>query len=107
MSMPTIELESATLAYTEHGRGRPMLLMHANPGSRHDYDAVIADLAREHRVIAIDWPGYGDSPAPSDPRSASAMFFARVAIELADALSLRDAVVIGNSVGGYAGVRLA
>ncbi len=103
--MQTIALPSGTVAFAERGDGRPLLLMHANPGDHRDYDAVIAELAATHRVIALDWPGYGGSPPPVG--AASAMLFAELAIELTDALSLCDAVVVGNSVGGYAGVRLA
>ncbi len=95
------------LAHTATGAGRTALLLHANPGDRRDWDAIVPDLARDHRVIAIDWPGHGDSPAPEPPRSASAMMYADAIARFAAAHDLRDAVVIGNSVGGYAAVRLA
>jgi pimeloyl-ACP methyl ester carboxylesterase len=95
------------LAHTTTGTGRPLLLLHANPGDRRDWDAVVPDLARDHRVIAVDWPGHGDTPAPEPPSSATAMMYADALADFAAALDLRDAVVIGNSVGGYAAVRLA
>jgi len=105
--MQTLMLSGRPVAFQERGHGRPLLLLHANPGDHRDYDAVAAELARDHRVIALDWPGYGDSPPPKPASTASAMLFADVAIDFADELSLRDAVVIGNSVGGYAALRLA
>lgn len=105
--MPVLELPSANVAFAEYGQGPPLLLFHANPGDHHDFDAVIPDLARRHRVVALDWPGYGDSPPPRAGSSASAMLFADVATEVVDALSIRDAVVIGCSVGGYAAIRVA
>ncbi len=95
-----------TIHRVETGAGRPLLLLHANPGDHRDWDAVVPALAAAgHRVIAIDWPGHGASPAPA--REASAMYYADVLQELAAELDLRDAVVIGNSVGGYAAIRLA
>jgi len=95
------------LAHSIHGEGPTVLLLHANPGDRRDWDAIVPDLARDHRVIAIDWPGHGDSPAPAPPRDASAMHYADALAALAAELAIEDAIVVGNSVGGYAAVRLA
>jgi pimeloyl-ACP methyl ester carboxylesterase len=86
------------------GDGPALLLLSANPGDHRDWDAIAPDLARDHRLIGVDWPGYGDSPPPAS--AASAVMFAEVAHDVADALDLR-AIVVGNSVGGFAAVRLA
>jgi len=85
----------------------PIVLLHANPGDRRDWDGVAPALARRYRVIAVDWPGYGDSPPPDPPSSASAMMYADVAMDLAAAWGLEGAIFIGNSVGGYAALRVA
>jgi pimeloyl-ACP methyl ester carboxylesterase len=105
--MPLTQTSVGPVAWQDHGAGRPLVLLSANPGDRRDWDAVIPDLARDHRVIAIDWPGHGDSPAPEPPRSASAMMYATVLAELLATLGIDGAIVLGNSVGGYAAVRLA
>jgi pimeloyl-ACP methyl ester carboxylesterase len=89
------------------GQGPALLLLHANPGDHRDWDAVAPALARDHQVLAVDWPGYGDSPPPSPPASASALACAEIAIDVADHLDLRAAPIAGNSVGGFAAVRLA
>jgi pimeloyl-ACP methyl ester carboxylesterase len=102
-----VPLSTGPVHVVERGTGRPLVLLSANPGEHRDWDAVAPDLARDHRVIAVDWPGHGASPAPTPPRSASAMMYAGVLAELAAALALDGAIVIGNSVGGYAAVRLA
>src|SRR5690242_20243946 len=93
------------LAYEVSGRGQPLVLLSANPGDHRDFAAILPALAREYRVYAFDWPGYGQSPAPA--QSASAMLFADYLRAAVDALDLRNAIVIGNSVGGYAAARLA
>jgi pimeloyl-ACP methyl ester carboxylesterase len=102
-----VETSLGALAFSDQGSGPPLLLFHANPGDHRDFEAVIGPLAGTHRVLAVDWPGYGDAPAPVPPSSASAMSFAAMAVELADRLDLQRVVAIGNSVGGYASVRLA
>lgn len=100
---------AGTVVWEQHGDAAapPMLLLSANPGDRRDWDAVIPALATRYRVIAVDWPGHGASPPPSPPRSASAMMYARVLADVTEALGIERAVVCGNSVGGYAAIRLA
>src|SRR3989442_13186345 len=55
-------------------------------------------LARDHRVIAPDLPGFGDSGKPL--RAYHAEFFARWLGGCLDAMGLDPADVIGNSMGG-------
>src|SRR5579859_5294117 len=105
--MPAIKTRTGNVVYEEQGSGLALVLLHANPGDHHDFDAVIAPLAERFRVIAVDWPGYGLSSAPELPKAASAMLFADVLEDVVAALNLQSAIYIGNSVGGYAAARLA
>src|SRR3954470_5365759 len=42
----------------------PLLILHGFPTSSYDFDAVIDDLARDRRVIAPDFVGFGLSEKP-------------------------------------------
>jgi pimeloyl-ACP methyl ester carboxylesterase len=46
--------------------GRALLLLHGFPTSSHDYQRVLPELEREHRVILLDFPGFGLSDKPLD-----------------------------------------
>lgn len=105
--MPYLVLPSGRIHYREQGRGLPLLLLHANPGDGRDFSAIVTALAESFRVIALDWPGYGDSPSPSPPAFASAMFYFEVLRQFVSVMNLPPAMLIGNSVGGYAAARLA
>lgn len=105
--MADVRLGSGTVAYRRAGSGPTLVLLHANPGDSRDFDAVFAPLARQFDVIAPDWPGYGASAPAAVPEHASAMGFHDVLVEFLDALDIRQAAFIGNSVGGYAAARLA
>ncbi len=102
-----VEVCGARITIHRRGSGRPLLLLHANPGDARDFDPIVPVLARTHEVLAIDWPGYGASPAPTDPSLATASGYATLVEHLVEALGLREADVIGNSVGGNAALHLA
>jgi len=103
--MSTIDMSPGTVSYTDEGQGPPVLLLHAALHDRTDYDVVRDSLVQRHRVIAVDWPGHGESPSPDIPLTA--VQFGDLAVEFVDRLDLTNLVVIGNSVGGYAASRLA
>jgi pimeloyl-ACP methyl ester carboxylesterase len=106
-SMPTIQTRAGRVAYSEEGSGPTVLLLHATLHDRHDFDPIIEALARGYRTIAVDWPGHGDSDPVAATIEPSAPLFADVLEDVVDGLGLSRAVLIGNSVGGFAAARLA
>lgn len=56
------------IAYRVRGAGPAVLLLHGFPTWSYDYAAVAADLAADHRVITLDFLGYGASDKPADHR---------------------------------------
>lgn len=105
--MRTLTTRAGQVAYEEQGTGVPLVLLHANPGDHRDYESILPALSSQYRTIAVDWPGYGQSPSPQSPGSASAMLMADVLEDIVAALNLEPAIFLGNSVGGYAAARLA
>jgi pimeloyl-ACP methyl ester carboxylesterase len=104
-SMPAMHTSLGTVSYTDEGSGPPILLLHANLHDRTDFTPVHDALMDGHRVLALDWPGHGESPLPTVPLRAVQL--GDLLVDFADLLDLRNLVVVGNSVGGYAGCRLA
>ena len=105
--MPSVNLSTGAVHYSEHGQGAPLVLLHANPGDSLDFEAVIPALAKQYRVLALDWPGYGQSALPKQPETVGVFFFYQVLREFLTALSLPPAFFIGNSLGGNTAARLA
>ena len=54
------------LGVDEFGRGPPVLLLPAlsSISTRREMRPLIEGLARSWRLIAVDWPGFGDEPRP-------------------------------------------
>jgi pimeloyl-ACP methyl ester carboxylesterase len=102
--MPVLHTRTGDVAYSDTGTGRPLVLLHATLHDRHDFDPVTDALARHGRVIAVDWPGHGESDSAD---GISGPLLADVLEDVVDALGLEDLVLVGNSVGGSAAARLA
>ncbi len=66
--MGTIEVEGLDIFYREAGKqGNPKLVFfHGFPASSHQYRNLIPALANKFHVIAMDYPGFGNSDMP-DP----------------------------------------
>lgn len=105
--MRSIQTASGPLHYREAGEGFPLILLHANPGDSRDFDAVIPELAKHHRLIALDWPGYGQSAPPLDPDKVDVLSYYRHFVEFLDALELHQVSIIGNSLGGNIAARFS
>lgn len=105
--MPIINLPTAAVNYSDQGKGQALVLLHANPGDSQDYAAIMPALIQQYRVIALDWPGYGASPSLNQPEIANGVIFAKLLKEFLDELELKQILLIGNSLGGNAAIRLS
>jgi pimeloyl-ACP methyl ester carboxylesterase len=91
------------LAVTEHGTGKPVLLLHGQPGSSVDFHKVVTAFGGSLRTLSIDRPGWGQT-------GGKACSFAAQAELVAEELLGRDTgpvVVVGYSFGGGIALRLA
>lgn len=87
------------LSYIEAGPADapPLVMIPGWSQSAAEFKHQIDDLARDHRVIAVDMRGHGESDKPGHGYR-----IARLAADLHDlleALDLRDAAVLGHSMG--------
>jgi len=89
-------------------RGLPVLFIHGNSFCRAVFDAQLqSSLAADHRLVAIDLPGHGESSNAADPmRSYTLPAFAEVAVEVLERLDMAEAVVVGWSLGGHIGIEM-
>jgi len=95
-----------TLAFTRSGAGAPMVLLHGLGFSRRSWDPVVPALAEHFDVLAVDLPGFGNSPALAGVTPVPAALAATVA-GLLDDLGIGSAHIVGNSLGGWVALELA
>ena len=90
------------------GEGAPILLIHAIGGSCADFDQVFGyAFALDHRVIAVDLPGHGQSGEASDHETAYTVEgYADTLLETIERLGVDSAFVIDKSHEGRIGREL-
>jgi pimeloyl-ACP methyl ester carboxylesterase len=88
-----------TLAHDRSGTGEPLLLIHGFGSFRGVWAPVLPMLERERDVIAIDLPGFGESPP--DVEHPTPLRLAERVAEFMDELGLERAHVAGFSMGGW------
>jgi pimeloyl-ACP methyl ester carboxylesterase len=86
-----------------------VLLMHGASGNAADMSVALAQplSAAGLRVLSVDRPGHGWSTRVSGPEPWSPTLQARAVRPAAEALGVREAVVVVHSLGGVAGLAMA
>lgn len=90
--------------FLEAGSGAPIILMHSNGNSAYEYEDVLPILSKSYRVIAVDYPGHGDSEPLR--RHYSVEDYADFTVAFMDALGLPKASILGSSIGGGVAIDL-
>ncbi len=94
----------------EGGSGPPLVLVHGRGGAATAWFPLLPHLARTHRVLAVDLPGFGASRGHrftgGSAEEALAFFFDPVEAWLA-AEGVTTPVVVGHSLGGLVALELA
>jgi len=81
----------------------PILLLHGFPTSSHLYRNILPELAKTHRAIALDLPGYGLSDKPLDAHY-NYNFYADVLDGFFDALGIKETNLVVHDLGGPVGL---
>jgi len=95
-------INAIELAYDDHGVGLPVIFLHAFMLNRSMWQGQISALLAEnrYRLVAPDWRGFGES---GQDNSLSTMdLLADDLAGLMDVLGMRQAILCGLSMGGYA-----
>jgi pimeloyl-ACP methyl ester carboxylesterase len=85
--------------------GPAIVLIHRFAGSIHEWDEIVPELAKSHRVIRTDLLGHGGSEKPGGGYSIPGQ--ARLIAAVLDTLGVRKALVVGHSMGGDVAIALA
>ena len=91
------EVNGVRMHYLAAGRGDPVILLHGYTQSSHMWLPLMAQLSKDHLVIAPDLRGFGQSGLPQGPYTKSVM--AQDVHALAASLGIKSAKVVGHDIG--------
>jgi pimeloyl-ACP methyl ester carboxylesterase len=94
-----VQLNGVEIAYTDQGKGPPILFIHGYPLSKAMWEPQVKGLSSNSRVITLDLRGHGESEAPLWLYTMD--IFADDIRALLDHLSIDQVVLAGFSMGGY------
>lgn len=100
-----MRLEDISLYYEVHGNGRPLLLIAGLGSDSSSWSGVTEELSEHFQVIVFDNRGCGQSDPATEGLAVRDM--ACDAARLLDFLKVKQAHVIGHSMGGYVAQELA
>lgn len=98
-------MAASPLHCQEQGQGPAVMLIHGLGASHQDWRDVAPALAVQHRVLAPDLRGFGQSQQLPGPYRPDVM--AGDVLALMDAKAIQQAHVVGHSMGGAVAVELA
>lgn len=97
-----ITVNGVKLHYVMAGEGPGIVLVHgASSNLREFTSSVLPTLAKTHRVIAFDRPGYGFSERPSEAQGwLNPTQLAALILDASEALGVKRPVLVGHSWAG-------
>jgi pimeloyl-ACP methyl ester carboxylesterase len=104
--MPIVQLSDAEIFYEAHGGGRPFVFFSETACDGEIWKRYqIPEFSKDHLVIIHDYRGTGKSSKPSIDYTTR--MFCDDAAAVLEELQIRDAVVLGHSMGGRVAQLLA
>jgi 3-oxoadipate enol-lactonase len=98
-------VDNTSLAYSVTGSGRPLLLISGVGYGAWFWNKLIPALSGRFQVITLDNRGAGESGKPDGPYTVPML--AADTAGLLDHLNIKNAIVLGHSLGGFIAQELA
>ena len=86
--MPLLDVHGQPVNVIDRGEGDAVVFLHAFPLQAAMWDYQFEALDGSHRCIAIDLPGFGESPPPAAPDDASMQGWADLVAGVLDQLGV-------------------
>lgn len=104
--MQSLEARGVELAWSDHGAGQPVLLVHETAANASVWSALAEALSDRARAIAYDRRGWGASSAPQGYHRTTVEEQSEDAAALLEALDAAPAVIAGAGVGAMVALDL-
>lgn len=96
-----ITVDGIRLHYVIAGEGPSLLLVHGASSNLQEFtSSILPELAKTHRVIAFDRPGYGYSQAPTSTVWFDPTMVADLLLKASAQLGVKQPIIVGHSWAG-------
>ena len=103
--MPTARINGINLYHEAHGEGPAVIFLHGSGGNHVIWWQQVGYFSERYKVVTVDLRGFGKSDEGTG--GPDALQFPADVIGLMDHLKIEKAVVVGQSLGATACLRLA
>lgn len=103
--MPFTRINDINMYYDIIGEGYPMVLIHGLSASNEVWLSQVPAFSQKHTVVTMDLRGHGQSDKPE--MAYSIELFSNDVVALMDHLGIKQAIIIGVSMGGMVAQRMA
>ena len=93
------------ISYSVQGSGPAVVFLHGYLETKEVFESLLLHFSANYRCVAIDLPGHGSSGCTHESLTMSEM--ADCVIRVFDELNIKDAAVVGHSMGGYVALEFA
>jgi haloalkane dehalogenase len=102
-----IEVNQLRVHYVDEGRGEPILCLHGEPSWSYLYRKMMPLLSAEHRVLAMDFIGFGRSDKLGEIGDYSFQMHLDTLAAFVESLALEGINLVVQDWGGLIGLTLA
>jgi pimeloyl-ACP methyl ester carboxylesterase len=95
----SVYVDSGRIHYIDSGSGIPLIFIHGFGASMYCWRKNIGPVSEHFRTVALDLPGFGYSEKSLNS-DYSLDEYTDVIIEFMDKMQIRDAILVGHSLGG-------
>lgn len=93
-----IVIDNMNISYNDIGEGIPVLLLHGWGSSKEVYGGIIKTLSNRCRLVALDFPGCGNSEIMDKPWTLED--YCDFVLKFMQAVGLENPIMMGHSHGG-------
>jgi haloalkane dehalogenase len=102
-----VEVNGLRVHYLDEGQGEVILCLHGEPSWSYLYRKMVPPLARQYRVLAMDFIGFGRSDKFTEREEYSFQMHRDTLVGFIEALDLQQITLVVQDWGGLIGLRVA
>lgn len=101
-----VEINGARVHYVDEGEGETILCLHGEPTWAYLYRKMIPIMAQHHRVVAMDFIGFGRSDKFAEQTEYTFEMHRNTIASFIEKLDLKEITVVAQDWGGILGLRV-